>query len=168
VRKHEAKGKVLDRLHGRYSKSVVAVLKHIIELIKVEDWQTSGIEGLFSRPKSHAEMAFSTDLERHTVRRALRVLLQEQFIMASTETKNSYGVNTERLLSLPSNYVTRRTEALEQKIINTLRMRFKREPDREPSFSSTHSTPDKNGCLRCKCEPHFCSYPTVTQLSAAA
>jgi predicted transcriptional regulator len=168
VRRHEAKGKVLDRLHGRYSKSVVAVLKHIIELIKVEDWQTSGIEGLFSRPKTHAEMAFSTDLERHTVRRALRVLLQENFIMPSTETKNSYSVNTERLLAVPSNYVTRRTEALEQKIVNTVRMRFKREPEKQPKFASTHSAPDETGHLRCECVPHFCSHPSTFQLSEAA
>lgn len=155
VRKHEAKNKTLDRLSTCYSKSVVAVLKQIIETVQVGNWKTDGIEGIFSKPKTAAQIAFSANLQRRTVCRALRVLLTDGFITASSETKNSYRVNTERILSVASNYVTRRTQELEGKITNVIRMRFNRWDGLTKIFCwpSTH--------MHCKCERPFCSHPTA-------
>lgn len=161
MRKQEARGKVLDRFPSQYPKSVADVLVKIIDLIKVEDWKADGIEGLFSPAKNHRELGFLVRSHARTVRRALTILLKGGFIVESTETKNSYRVATDQLLTLPSGYVTRRTEGLEQKIVNTVRMQFTRNPEKTPRWRSTHPALKGDGTLSCQCEKPFCSHPSV-------
>ena len=132
MRKQEIRGKVLDRVPGRYPRSVVAVLAKIIDLTSVPDWKTSDIEGFSSKPKTDAELAFLTNLERHTVHRALKVLLHDGLINPSTRERNSYTVNPDQVLLLPSIYKSKRTRALEQKIYNAIRMKFARNPEKVP------------------------------------
>jgi len=161
MRKQEARGKVLDRFPSQYPKSVADVLVKIIDLIKVEDWKTDGIDCLYSPPKNHRELGFLVRSHAHTVRRALNVLLKGGFIVESIETRNSYRVNADQLLTLPSGYVTRRTEGLEQKIVNTVRMQFTRNPEKTPRWRSTHPALKEDGNLNCQCEKPFCSHPSV-------
>jgi hypothetical protein len=161
MRKHEAKGKVKDRLKSRYVGSVVAVLVAIIDALKVEDWKTSSIEDVFSRPKTDTDLAFATCLERRTVRRAANILLRDGFIKESPTTNHSYAVNTAQLLTLPSRYVSRRTKALEDRIKNAIRMRFSRWDGLTPAFrwASTHPTP-AGDVQMCRCAG-FCSHPST-------
>jgi hypothetical protein len=161
MRKNEARVKVLDRFPSQYPKSVADVLVKIIDLIQVDDWRTSGIEGLYSPRKTYRALGFLVRSHAHTARRALNILLDGGFITESTETRNSFRVNTDQLLTLPSGYVTRRTAGLEEKIINTLRMQFTRNPEKTPRWRSTHPALKEDGTLSCKCEKYFCLHPSV-------
>lgn len=156
--KHEARKQVQDRASTRYPKSVVMVLAKLIDLTRVDDWKLDQVENFFSSPTSASKIGFLTNLERHTVNRALKVLMRDGVIRADQKTKDSYSINPETLKTFASKYLTTRTRTLEQKILNTIRMKFTRRgfPEKAltPEWASIHP-------VQCACLPLFCSHPNT-------
>jgi hypothetical protein len=157
VRKQELRAKVLDRMPTRYSRGVVTVLVKIIDLTSVENWKTSDVEYFYSKPKTDMELAFLTNLARYTVHRAIKTLLHDGIIKPSTQERNSYSINPDEVLRIPSSYVARRTKELEEKIHNAVRMRFARWNGLTGRFwewGKTHPA-------KCACSGLFCSHPST-------
>jgi hypothetical protein len=161
VRKQEVTKKVIDRVAPAFSNAVGTVLLKIIGLTKVPDWKTSHIEGFYSTPTTNQKLGWLVRLERHTVRRAIKKLLHEGLITPSTSTRNSYIVNTDRISGFRSTYRASLAHVLGEKILNAVRMKFHRHPDRQPAaFASIHPLQDG----KCKCEGSFCSHPTAENI----
>lgn len=156
--KHEMRKQIQDRAATRYPKSVVTVLAKIIDLTRVDDWKLDQVEHFFCTPTRTAKLGFLTNLERHTVNRALKVLARDGVIRPSVREKDSYSVNPETLKTFASKYLTTRTRSLEQKILNAIRMKFTRRgfPEKAltPEWASIHP-------VECACLPLFCSHPTT-------
>jgi len=156
--KHEVRRQVQDRAVTRYPKSVVTVLAKIIDLTRVDDWKLDHVENFFSTPTPLSKFAFLTNLDRKTVSRALKVLMHDGVIRADQRTKDSYSVSPETLKTFSSKYLTTRTRSLEQKILNTIRMKFTRRSFSEkalmPEWASIHP-------VQCACIPLFCSHPST-------
>jgi len=152
--KHDARKQILDRAVTRYPKSVVSVLAKIVDLTRVPDWRTSHVEEFSSVPTPGGKLAFLTNLDRRTVHRALKALASDGVIKPSTREKFSYNVNPEALRMFASKYLTTRTRSIETKILNSIRMKFTRTPDKKAAWADVHPE-------QCKCEPHFCSHPNV-------
>jgi predicted transcriptional regulator len=155
--KHKVRSTVLDRAVTRYPKSVVTVLARIIDLTRVDDWKHDNVENYFSTPTPILKLAFQTNLERHTVKIALNKLMRDGVIKANPREKGSYSVDPETLNSFASNYLATRTRSLEQKILNAIRMRFKRRGFPERPLTSQWSDFHP---VQCACELSFCSHPS--------
>jgi hypothetical protein len=135
----------------------VTVLGKIIDLTRVDDWKLGHVENFFSTPTPVTKLEFLTNLERHTVVRALKTLVRDGVINANPREKNSYSINPETIRAFASNYLTRRTRSLERKILNTVRMKFSRKKPEDqisPAWSSIHPE-------QCACVPHFCPHPAT-------
>jgi hypothetical protein len=156
VRKQDLRAKVLDRMPTRYPRSVVTVLVKVIDLTSVDNWKVSDVENFSSKPKTESGFAFLTNLERHTVHRALKTLLHDGIIKPSTQERNSYSINTDEVLRIPSSYTARHTKDLEEKIQNAVRMRFTRWDGLTGGFFQWDATHP----AQCACD-HFCSHPAT-------
>jgi len=156
--KHDVRKLAQDRAVTRYPKSVVTVLGKIIDLTRVDDWKRDNVENYFSTPTPQSKLAFLTNLERRTVNRSLKILVSDGVIKTNPRSKGSYSVNPEVLRTFASKYLTSRTRSLEQKVLNAIRMKFKRR-----GFPEATLTPDWNDFhpLVCACLPSFCSNPST-------
>lgn len=156
MRKQELRTRVLDRMPTEYPRSVGDVLVKIIDLTNVENWKTDDVENFWSKPRTETQLAFLTRLDRHTVHRALKVLLQDGLIKPSTQERNSYRVEVDAVLRLRSRYADRHTKHMEEKIMNADRMRFSRWDGLTGTFfpwRAVHPVP-------CTCAG-FCSHPST-------
>jgi len=154
--KHDARKLVQDRATTRYPKSVVTVLGKIIDLTHVGDWREDHIEQFFSTPTTVSKLEFLTNLEWHTVSRALKILLRDGVIKAHPQVKDSFGLNPETLQSFASKFLTLRSRSLDRKVLKAVRMKFTRNPNREAQQYDIHPV----GCP-CVCVPYFCSQPST-------
>jgi AraC-like DNA-binding protein len=129
--KHELRNRINDRATTHYSKGEVTVLKRILDATHVPDWKSSQVENCFSTPMSVTKWSFHTNLERHTVSRAIKKLLQECIICEHPVQKGAYNIMPEALLRLESKYSNSHSREIEQKILNAVRMRLRRRQARE-------------------------------------
>jgi len=130
LRKQELTKKVIDRVLPACAKSVGAVLLRLIAITKVPDWKTSNIDGRYSTPTTNEKLGWFLHLHRHTVRAALRTLLEKGLIVASTKERNSYTVNIEAVESFSSTYRDSLAHTLGETILNAVRMKFQRHPEK--------------------------------------
>lgn len=158
MRKQELTKKVIDRVLPEFAKSAGAVLLRLIAITKVPDWKTSDIDGRYSTPTTNEKLGWFLHLHRHTVRAALRTLLEKGLIVASTKERNSYTVNIETVEGFSSTYRDSLAHTLGETILNAVRMKFHRHPDKKkPTWASVH--PLSRG--KCTCTGSFCSYPAA-------
>ena len=151
--KHELKKLVLDRAPTKYPKSVVTVLHRILEMTYVPDWRTSDAELCYSRPLPVTKWAFQTNLDWHTVQRAINTLLKDGVIKMNPQAEGSYTVVPTALQLLESKFRNTSVKQLERKILKAVRMRFTRTPDRVPVWSDPHQA--------CACTSQHCSHPSA-------
>jgi hypothetical protein len=158
LRKQELTKKVIDRVASEFPKSVGAVLLRLIAITKVPDWKTSDIDGRYSTTATKEKLGWFRHLHRHTVRAALRTLLKNGLIKASTKERNSYTVNTQVVEGFSSTYRESLAHTLGEKILNSVRMKFHRHPEKTtPRWASVH--PEK-----CTCTGSFCSHPSAENI----
>jgi hypothetical protein len=153
MQKHITRRRILDRAPTRYPKGVVTVLLKIVDLVSVDNWKTDHIENFYSKPKSLLQLGFLTNLERHTVKKALICLLHDHVLTQNPHADGSYKVNTEVIDSMESNYWNSHAKHLAQKILNAVRMRYTRNPAAVFPWREVHS--------QCLCVRPFCSHPAI-------
>ena len=158
--KTTTKNRAKDRLPTRFNKAGVAVCLRLIELVRVPDWRRGNIEGFYTAAQTFAGLAFDTNLNPRTVKRALADLQRDGIIVEHENTKLSFRINPEGIDMLESKYFSERGSALEQKILNTWRMRFTRSNGQSYKWPSTHPAPTEEGAQTCACVG-FCSHPSV-------
>jgi len=151
--KHEVKKLINDRAPTRYPKSIVTMLQKIMELTYVPDWRTSDAELCYSRALPVSKWAFNSNLEWHTVQRAIKTLTKDGVIKMNPQSEGSYAVISTALQTLESKFRNRAAKELERKVLKAVRMRFTRNPERVPTWNYSHST--------CACVPPFCSNPST-------
>jgi hypothetical protein len=155
LRKQELTKKIIDRVLPVCTKSAGAVLLRLIAITKVPCWKTSDIDGRYSPPTTNEKIGWFLHLHRHTVRAALRTLLDKGLITASTKERNSYTVNIETVESFSSTYRDSLAHTLGDAMLNAIRMKFHRHPDKTPKWASVHPYPRE----KCTCTGSFCSHP---------
>jgi len=109
-----------------YPKSVVTLLKCILEFTYVPDWRQSAAEECFSRALPISKWAFHTNLDWNTVNRAFKILKKDGVIKMNPQAEGSYAVNAESLTLLKSKFRNTSVKQLERKILKAVRMMVSR------------------------------------------